>query len=227
MNNKKGSIHFLSLALIILIIVGVIFNIRNQNSMLSKSKSIDQDSVSSNNDSLNLNHKKEGFKKYTNNYLGYGFYYPDELSLIGGDGKDENGDFSITITDLEGDIEFVILPLGSPMFESGWEKNPLAGTCDADGPTGSIYCEGATIEEFTNSQGFGGYKISRTKIITGQPGEQYFAGNFSETVYVFQLPEFRQGRGITDYAGIVIQAPRPSSKNQQAVDQIADLVFSL
>ncbi len=83
--------------------------------------------------------------------------------------------------------------------------------CDADGPTGSIYCKNTAVRPFTNQSGSAGFLVRRTKTIEGtnNPGE------YQDTAYVFPI-------NSPESAGVILSVEYPSEENLQVLTDTAN-----
>ena len=83
-------------------------------------------------------------------------------------------------------------------------------------------CKNNKVEDFTNSNGFKGYKVYRTRTITGQS-----PGVYEDVAYVFPIKTAVNGEGLINYAGVLFAVDPVSSENLATLDKIADTVFNL
>ena len=97
--------------------------------------------------------------------------------------------------------------------------------CSADGPGGSISCQNDKVEEYTNTLGFKGFKVLRTKTVTGT-GAGFPAGTYKDTVYVYLLPEVKKRTGVSDYAGVMLAVDNPSRSNLSELNITGDSFFT-
>ena len=87
-------------------------------------------------------------------------------------------------------------------------------------------CKNTQVDAFTNSLGFEGFKVTRTKTVTGEITELP-AGVYQDVVYVYILPEIIEGPGVNNYAGVMFAVDIPSPKNLTELEVIADSFFTL
>lgn len=163
---------------------------------------------------------KKDYQQYVNNKLGYGFDYL-------------NSDTLYRCTDIPClSIERISLrveALSSYNFDQNNIEKSLTEAdlyCSADGAGGSISCKDQTIEEFTNSSGLKGYKVLRTKTITGI-GAGYPAGSYKDIAYVYLLANTKNSMVGTDYIAVLFSVDLPSEKNLSELFSISDTFFLL
>lgn len=166
---------------------------------------------------------KPGFKQYLDENLKYGFNYQDSLSITK---QTSRHDIRIEAISLK------IEPLDTFLFSPSNPETSLLTNdlyCDAAGPTGSIECETTGVENFTNSLGFKGFKVSRAKTLTSAY-ENIPAEVYQDVVYVFPLQEIVT-QGAFDFSGILlaIDTPAistPAESDLLSLEKIANEFFS-
>lgn len=160
---------------------------------------------------------KMGFQQYTNDDLRYGFSYSLSDAL--------NKCMDIPCLSISRN-SLRIEPLGTYEVDPNDAKASIMKAdlfCSADGPEGSISCQDVKVEDYTNTLGFKGYKVLRTKVITGTG---FRAGSYKDTAYVYFLPKVVKGQGTLDYAGILFAVDNPSQTNLSELNSIADTFFT-
>lgn len=162
---------------------------------------------------------KPGFQQYSNSELRYGFNYAKSDSLY-------------HCTDIPclsiNRITMRIEMLGDYLISSADPKSSLLNAdlyCSADGPGGSISCKNTKVEDYTNSLGFKGYKVIRTRTVTGT-GAGIAAGNYADYAYVYLLPEVKKGPGLLNYAAIMFAVDSPTPTNLNELTSIAKTFFT-
>ena len=162
---------------------------------------------------------KVGFQQYTNDNLRYGFSYPVSDSLY------KCPDIPcLSISRISLRVE----TLRTYELTPNDAKSSLMGAdlfCSADGPGGSISCQNDKVEEYTNTLGFKGFKVLRTKTVTGT-GAGFPAGTYKDTVYVYLLPEVKKRTGVSDYAGVMLAVDNPSHSNLSELNITGDSFFT-
>ncbi len=160
-----------------------------------------------------------GFKQYLDENLRYGFSYQDSLSLS------KCADIPCASIDA---ISLRINPLEAfHLAEPDPKASLLAGDlyCDAGGPMENIECKNTKVEDFTNLLGFGGFKIYRTKTVT-RGDEEIPAEVFQDIAYVFPLEKVANGRGLTNFAGILFAVDTTTKSNLSSLEEIVNSFFS-
>lgn len=166
-------------------------------------------------DSVNLPTTPPGFKQYLNSEYRFGFNYPELLQISH---CQDMHCASIESVSLRVDplASFYLLP--DDPTTSLLEHDLY---CSADGPTSSVECTNIRAENFISNSGHQGYKIYRTKKITGD-----HAGLYQEIVYVFPLREPFRTKGLNEYTGVLFSVEISTPENQVSLDEIANTYFN-
>lgn len=162
--------------------------------------------------------KKSGYIQYVNEELKYGFSYPqtEQLSKCA-------DSHCLSIDRIGLVVEFLSAEeiSGNDRLASLTYSDLM---CAASGPNASIDCKNQSAVDFTNELGFKGYKVTRTKEIVGKISS---AGIYTDSVYVYLLPEVVKGPGLTDYAAVFFTVTRPDKANLKSLESIAQTAFTL
>lgn len=155
------------------------------------------------------------FSKYINDYFKYSFNYPSSESLY--KCPDET---CTSIERISLRVE-VLLPVD---FSSDDAETSLMADdlfCSADGPGMSISCKNTSVESITNELGVEGFRVLRTKTITGTKAI-YPTGTYQDVVYVYPFPEIKKGPGESNYTAIMFAVDNPTQENLSELQKIAD-----
>ncbi len=162
---------------------------------------------------------KTGYQKYTNEDLGYGFYYLESDSLYQCPGSP-----CLSIERMYLRVE----ALDTNFFLGNDNKNILLQDdlyCSADGPGISTSCENKSVEDYVNSMGMKGYKVLRTRTITRSG--LVTPETHSDFVYIYMLPESKGSPGSVKYEAIMFAVDLPKAENLNDLNVIADTYFTL
>jgi hypothetical protein len=158
---------------------------------------------------------KPGFKLYTDQKLKYGFSYSQKLTV------NKCSDLpcaEIAAINLRiGTLNTYYLPINNP--KASLLTNDLY--CSAAGPMGSTDCINTKVEDYTNSLGFKGYKVFRTKKISGRNRREV-----KDNAYVFPLKKIVKGEGNNNYAGILFSIDTTSQADFSSLIEIVNSFFT-
>lgn len=162
---------------------------------------------------------KPGFKQYLDENLRYGFNYQDSLPVS------KCADIPCASIDT---ISLRVEPLETFHLSQPDPKASLLANdlyCSAGGPMGSIECKNTKVEDFTNLLGFKGFKVYRTKTVTGSGGGTS-AGVYQDIAYVFPLQKVVKGQGLLNFAGILFAVDTSTKSNLSSLEEIANSFFN-
>lgn len=164
---------------------------------------------------------KLGQKQYTNKYLGFGFSYPDYLSLTEYDSHSGKLEYS--------NRQHKLSLVFAADFLMDYGSDPIKGLeiydfCNTSlGYNGYVRCQNR-VNEFTNSNGIRVYKVEMKTSENKQPGS-FQQGNLNH-VYVVPLLRLVNGSGYAKYDAVFFTMEWPSVTNLLILRELMDSVFT-